>query len=372
MKSNFLSFVFLICIAATANAQVPYLEALPNGPSKKAVTTERVGLTDITITYHRPSVSGREGKIWGTQVHTGFVKQGFGANNPSPWRAGANENTIFECTNDIMVEGKSLPKGKYGFFIAYGTTECTVIFSKKYDGWGSYFYDEKDDILRVSVKSLPADKSVEWLRYEFTSQTENSATIQLEWEKLAIPFKVEVDYLKQQFDAIGTDMKNPRGFTWESLTAAANWCLSRNYQLDKALVWAKLSSDSNSFGGDQYFNAISTTAQILDKLGRKAEALAEMKRAMPLGTMNDLHQYAKQLLSLKMNKEALEVFELNYRKNPQAFTANIGMARGLSANGDYKKALEFATRALPIAPNEANKQVVQGMIEKLKAGKDAN
>jgi hypothetical protein len=92
-------------------------------------------------------------------------------------------------------------KGKYGFFIAYDSLESIVIFSKRSDAWGSFFYDEKEDALRVKVKPQPLEKIVENLKYEFTNETTNSAVITLSWEKLSIPFKIEVDYLGQQFDA---------------------------------------------------------------------------------------------------------------------------------------------------------------------------
>jgi tetratricopeptide (TPR) repeat protein len=351
-------------------AQVPYNSALPNGPSKKAVVSEQVGLIQISITYHRPSVNGREGKVWGNLVHKGFIKQGFGTANPAPWRAGANENTIIEFENDVKIEGQNLAKGKYALFIAYDVAESIIIFSRKTDAWGSFFYDEKDDVLRVKVKPQPIEKSVEWLRYEFGNQTPNSATISLEWEKLAIPFKVEVDALKQQFDIFAAEAKNPRGFTSEGLNIAANWCLTNNYQLEKGLEWIDFAI--STFNGSQKFPILSTKAQLLEKTGKTTEAAAIMKQALSLGNINELHQYGRQLLATKKPKEALEVFQMNYDKNPNQFTTFMGMTRGLSANGNYPKALEFAMKALPLAPNDANKQAVQGIIEKLKMGKDVN
>src|SRR5215210_3501945 len=95
-------------------AQVPYNSAVPNGYTKKAAIAEQVGLTQASITYHRPAVNGREGKIWGQVVHKGFINQGFGNGKLAPWRAGANENTIIEFDTDVKVEGQTLPKGKYG------------------------------------------------------------------------------------------------------------------------------------------------------------------------------------------------------------------------------------------------------------------
>src|ERR1700712_781240 len=127
--------VFLFAVPLFA--QVPYNSAVPNGYTKKAIVSEQVGLTQVTITYHRPAVNGREGKIWGGIVPNGFVDQGFGNGKPTPWRAGANENTVIEFDKDVKIEGQTLPKGKYGFFIAYDPLECTLIFSKRSDSWGS-------------------------------------------------------------------------------------------------------------------------------------------------------------------------------------------------------------------------------------------
>lgn len=372
MKKLSISFLCFL-LSLSAMAQVPFLNAIPNSPSKKSMVSERVGLTQISISYNRPAVNGREGKVWGQLVHKGFIKQGFGTDNPAPWRAGANENTVIEFSRDVKIEGQTLPAGRYGFFVAFDPNESTLIFSRKSDAWGSYFYDEKEDALRVKVKPQPLAQSVEWLKYEFLNQTENSAVIALQWEKLSIPFSVETNYLKDQFEAIVSELKGPSGFTWQALNTAAQWCLSRNYELNTALGWINLATDPvNGFGAHDEFGALSTKAQILEKMGRGEEAQAVMKAAMPLGSMLELHQYGRQLLGLKKAKEALEVFQLNHSKNPKDFTTLVGMMRGLSANGDFKKALDFGNKAVPLAPNEANKNAVLGMIDKLKAGKDVN
>jgi tetratricopeptide (TPR) repeat protein len=351
---------------------VPYNSAAPNGYTKKAVISEEVGLTQVTITYHRPAVKGREGKIWGQLVPKGFVDQGFGNGKPTPWRAGANENTIIEFDNDVTIEGKPLARGKYGLFIAYDPAGCTVIFSKRSDSWGSFFYDEKDDALRVKVNPELIEKSIELLRYDFSDQTPNSAVVSLAWEKLAIPFKVEVDLLKQQFDAFTTELQNPRAFTPQALTIAASWALQNNYELEKALEWAVKASAPQFPGDPTSFPALSTKAAILDKLGRSDESTAVTEQALPLGTMAELQQFGSQMLMLKRPKVALQIFRFNYEKNPDQFSTLVGMARGFSATGDYAKALDFASKAVPLAPNAAGKQAVQAMIDKLKAGKDIN
>lgn len=351
-------------------SQIP-LTIAAEGGNKKASVSERIGLTDVTIHYDRPGVKGRQGKIWGQLVHAGYIDQGFGTSKSAPWRAGANENTTIEFSNPVKIEGQSLPAGKYGFFIAYDPTESTLIFSKNSTSWGSYFYDEKEDALRVKVKPQTSGQLVEWLKYEFGNETENSAVVSLQWEYLSFPFKVEVDYINDQLASFRRELRTDRGFMWESWNQAAQWCLQRNVNLEQALQWADTASGRN-FGGEKAFAAWSTKAQLLEKLGRADEAAAIMKKSMAFAGVNEMHQYGRSLLNQKKPKEALEVFKENYAKNPNQFTPMVGMVRGHSANGDYKNALKFAQQALPLAPDNNNKTNVQTMIDKLKEGKDVN
>lgn len=365
-----LSLLAAVLFTSLLAAQIP-LTVLPSGGNKKASVTERIGLTDVSIHYDRPAVKGREGKIWGDLVPIGFTDPGFGSSKSAPWRAGANENTTFEFSTDVKIEGQPLAAGKYGFFIAYSPQECTLIFSKNSTSWGHFYYDEKEDALRVKVKPVASDKSVEWLKYEFTNEKTNSATIALEWEKLTIPFTIEVDYLKDQVESFRRELRTEKGFIWDSWDQAAQWCLQNNINLEQALVWTD-SSTSTIFGGNQSFRSWTTRAQILEKLGRQAEADDVLKKALPFASMQEVHQYGRQLIGLKKNKEALEVFKQNYEKYKDQFTTLVGLARGYSANGDYKNALKFATKALPLAIDQQNKTSVTAMIEKLKEGKDVN
>src|SRR5215475_5327685 len=112
--------------------------------SQRAVVTQRVGLTDITITYHRPAVGSRE--LWGKAVPYGKV-----------WRAGANENTTIQFADDVSVEGKPLAAGTYGLHMIPDKDHWTVVFSKNSTSWGSFSYDEKEDALRVQVKPRAAE-----------------------------------------------------------------------------------------------------------------------------------------------------------------------------------------------------------------------
>lgn len=146
--------------------------------SPKAEVMQQVGLTDIQILYGRPGVKGRT--IWGKLVPFDAV-----------WRAGANEATKITFSTDVIIEGKKLKKGSYSFFTIPGKKEWTIIFNRVADQWGAFEYNETQDALRIKVKPEKGNWQ-EWLVYSITKVSETSAIIRLEWEKLKIPFKVEV------------------------------------------------------------------------------------------------------------------------------------------------------------------------------------
>lgn len=371
MKARFifLNVLFAICSHVVSAQQ---LTTIPGGGNKAASVSEQIGLTTISIHYNRPGVKGREGKIWGTPVaHYGLVDLGFGSSKAAPWRAGANENTTITFSNDVKVEGKDLPAGTYGLHMLLGEAETTVIFSKNSTSWGSFFYEPSEDALRVTVKNQPLDKSVEWLKYEFVDQTDSTAMVALEWEKRMIPFKVETDVAKIQIASFKKELRNAQGFTWQSFVQAAAFCVQNKTDLDQALVWAE-QAVSLPFIGQKNFQTLSTKATVLVALNKQNDADVVMKEAVPMGNMNELHQYARTLLQQKRMKDAYAVFKVNYDKNPNQFTTNVGMGRGLSAIGDFKKALPYLKAALPQAPNELNKNSVAAMIKKLEEGKDVN
>jgi tetratricopeptide (TPR) repeat protein len=364
-----ISLLVLISTLQTA-AQISPLTAEPDGGNKKAFVAEQIGIVKIEISYSRPGVNGREGKIWNTPVaHYGFVDLGHGTSYAAPWRAGANENTTISFSHPVKIEGRDLPAGKYGFFIALGEQESTLIFNKINSSWGSFYYDEKEDQLRVPVKNQALEKSVEWLKYEFTDQTPSSAVIAMSWEKRMIPFKVEAETQKLQIAAFKSDLRTTRPYY--DFIQAANYCLANNIELEQALAWMDRAIYFRVMG-EKNFRTLSTKAAILTKMGRNDEAKKVMDEAVPMGSMTDVHYYGRTLLNGKQNQEAFKVFKANYDKYPAEFTTNVGMGRAYSAMGDYKKALTYLKAALPNAPNEFNKNSVATMIQKLEEGKDVN
>jgi hypothetical protein len=368
-KNKFFATIFVLSMFNFCTAQKLITPA--DGGNKKAMVSERIGITDVTIHYDRPAVKGREGKIWGDLVHTGFSDLGFGTSKAAPWRAGANENTIFTFSTDVMIEGKPLAKGVYGFFIAMGTGDATLIFSNNSTSWGSYFYNDKEDALRVVVKTIPLNESAERLQYQFMDEKDNSAVVALTWEKLKIPFTISVDYVKTQIESFRRQLRNDEGFEPDAWVQAANFCVNNNTNLEEALEWSNYAVNGN-FIGQKNFKTLSCKAGVLSKLNRQAEADTIMQQAMPLATMQELHNYARQLLQQKKVKEALVAFKLNRQKNPNVFTTNMGLMRGYAAHGDFKNALKYAKLARVQASDKANKDALEKYIPMLEKGQDIN
>jgi hypothetical protein len=372
MKNCFKFYFLLLSLQVAFTGLIKaQLTTLPRGGNKKASVSEQIGITDVIIHYSRPGVKKRDDHIWGGLIPVGFTELGYGLKKPAPWRAGANENTTIEFTTDVIIEDHPLPAGKYGFFVAYDPDECTIIFSKNSTSWGNFFYNPEEDALRIKVKPIKADKSIEWLKYEFTDQTPTSATVQLQWEKLVIPFRINVDVIKTQIESFRKELRGDKALpgSWQAWNQAAAYCAANNTNLDEALLWAD-SSLSATFGGANNFLAWQTKAAILDSMGRKAEAAEVMKKAMPLMDMIQGYTYGYSLITTNP-KEAFVIFKMVYEKYPNTLFSNIGMASGYSAFGDYKKALSFAQKALPQAKG-GNKAEIEKNIRDLENGKDMN
>jgi hypothetical protein len=360
--------LFQTALGGVARAQ---LTSTANGGNKRASVSEQIGITDVNIHYDRPGVKGRDGHIWGGLVYVGYADLGFGTSKAAPWRAGANENTTIDFSTDVKIEGQPLPAGRYALFIAYDPEVSTLIFSKNSSAWGSFFYDPTEDALRVKVKPVKTDQSIEWLKYEFTNQTPSSAVVNLEWEKLAIPFRVDVDLVATQLASFRKELRGEKGFTWESWNQAALFCAQNKTNLEEGLTWANTAL-SPDFGGAHSFQAWTTKAAVLDSLGRGAEAAEALKKGIPYGDMNELYFYARGLAAHKKGKEAFDIFKANYDKYPTEFLTNAGMVRAYSAIGDYKKALAMAQKTRTLAKDKPNQDTMDRMIAKLQSGKDVN
>jgi hypothetical protein len=339
----------------------------PSGGNPRATLTEEVGITSISIKYSRPDVNKREGKIWGELIPYGFASLNLVTNkNDMPWRAGANENTIITFEHDVKVQGKGIKAGSYGLSMAVWPDSVLLIFSNQSGSWGSFYYDPKNDALRVLTKPVVLEKSVEWLKYEFIEQKENYCVIALQWEKLSIPFRVDVDVDNIVIAKLRDDVTSQKGFNQLNLVAAANYCLNKNINLEEALAWSQRAAGLRSF------STLNTLGTAYTKLNRFQQADSAMNEALVFASPNQYMGYGRSLIAAKRLDRALETFNANQNKNGDVYAVNAGFMSYYSAKGDFTKALEFANQALIQAPNDATKKTIEGNIAKLKEEKDIN
>ena len=377
MKKLILSGMLIVTLVAVSNAQG--LTSPPSGDNQKSKVIQFIGPVEISITYSSPDVHGpngedRTGKIWGEVAHYGFIDQNFGASKSAPWRAGANENTIITFSHNVKIEGKDLKAGTYGLFLALSKEgPYTWIFSKNSSSWGSYFYDAKEDALRVDVQPSESPYT-EWLTYGFDNRLPSSTVAYLSWEKKRVPFKIEVPNINEIYvSKMRDELRSSTGFKQENWITAAQFCVRNKINLEEALTWVNMSV-SNPFVGVENFTTMQTRAMILEALGREAEANTEMEKAIkhPTATVQTIHQYGRSLLAAGKNEKAMEIFKYNAQKNPNdKFTPNVGLARGYTALGDKKNAIKHWELALKNVPEEqkTNLAFYEGEIKKLKEGK---
>ncbi|MEO7312434.1 MAG: DUF2911 domain-containing protein [Chitinophagaceae bacterium] len=363
-------FIAIVLISQQAFAQ---LDLPPSGNNPRATITEEVGITSISISYSRPDVKKREGKIYGdgNVVTYGFSTQNFRTNsNISPWRAGANENTTISFEHDVKVEGQPLKAGTYGLFIAMGADNATMIFSTQTGAWGSFYYDEKYDALRVNVKLVALEKSVEWLKYEFIEQREKYCVIAMQWEKVSVPFKVDVDVDNIVLARIREELNSRKGFTPANILTATQYCFNKNINLEEALVWSRRAVEG--FGGQKTYITLRNLATGYEKLNRIAEADSTMNEALLIATANQYSAYGRILITQKRIDKALEVFTASQKRYGDIFGVNSGLMNGYSAKSDFKNAIKYAEKAMAQSPDDAAKKTLAGQIAKLKEGKDIN
>jgi tetratricopeptide (TPR) repeat protein len=320
--------------------------------SQRAEISQRIGITDITISYHRPLVNDR--KVWGGLVPYGQV-----------WRAGANENTTITFSDPVQIEGKPLDRGTYGLHMIPNADDWTIIFSKNSTSWGAFTYDQAEDALRVTVKPQTADMH-NALTYDFDQLHPDSAVVELEWEKIAVPFKVSVDVHDVVEASLKKQLRNLSQYTWMSWDDAANYLLSEKIAFDDALTYANKSIENE----DRYDNEM-TKSKVLTALNRKDDATMAQKKALDLANPLQVHLYARQLQGEKRSQEAFAIFRDNAKKHPDQWFVHTGLARVYSSEGKFDDASKEMKLALAVAPDN-QKTYLDGLEKKLEAKQDIN
>lgn len=276
----FLSCVLLVSAIGFSDqllAQAPKVE-FP-APSPTCTIKQRVGLTDFEITYSRPGVKGRQ--IFGGLIPYGEV-----------WRTGANSATKVVASTPFKINGAEVPAGTYGLFTIPGPDEWTIILSKVSQQWGAYRYDQKDDVVRVKTKAVPFSELVETFTVEFDAIRDESARIDLVWEKTLVPINIEVDVaskLGPQIESVmASDAKDKPYYQ------AAMWYYDHNLDLKKASKWV-----DSAIQQREAFYIVHLKAKILAKLGDKEGAIAAAKRS------TELAKEAKDSGYVKLNQDLI-------------------------------------------------------------------
>ena len=298
--------LLISCGARSASAQTPSVR-LPR-PSQKASVMQTIGITDLTITYSRPGVKGR--KIWGDAPAA--VAKGTATlddqntrlkNAPivpygHVWRTGANEATVFAITDDVLINGQKLRAGTYSLHTIPDKKEWTLIFNSDAGQWGSFFYDEKKDVLRVKIKPEKAKERQEWLIYSIPLVTANSAQVVIRWEKVSVPFTVQVPDVEALVRArIDAAIKaNPT--EWRIPLSVANSYASED-RFDEALRWVE-----QSIKLKETFQNLSAKATFLFNSGKKEEGIALAEHALELGKADklDTSRFEKRVADWKSRK----------------------------------------------------------------------
>ena len=215
----------VFAVAVNAAAQTQAITLPPNGDNQRSEVIQQIGLVRASIEYsspdvHAPNGDDRRGKIWGALVPYGIHDLGFN-NRKGPWRAGANENTVFTVSHPVKINGQPLAAGRYGLHMLASDKEWTVIFSKNSTSWGSFTYDAAEDVLRVTVKPEKSPYR-EWLSYDFIDRKSDRATVALQWEELSVPFTIAVDDMPTLYiDNMRRELRDFAGFRSREWLAAA-------------------------------------------------------------------------------------------------------------------------------------------------------
>jgi len=284
--------LFIVSVLVTAVVATAAQVRVPR-PSQKATVMQTIGVTDVTITYSRPGVKGR--KIWGDPLPAQANVQGEATlddQNVRPkdavivpwghvWRTGANEATTFEVTDDVLINGQKLPAGSYSLHTIPTKDEWTIVFNGTANQWGSFDYDPKKDTLRVKAKPQWGSENTEWLQYTIDPVTDDSAQVNIRWEKVTVPFTVKVpDVNAVTMTKLRAAVNAAKADDWRTPLQASNYALQNSSAADDEEGFAWL---ERSIKVKTTFQNLSAKARALYKAGKKQEAIAVAEQAIQQG-----------------------------------------------------------------------------------------
>ena len=278
----------------------------------------------------------------------------------TPRSSGASEK--------VTIEGKPLPAGTYSLHMIPGPEEWTVIFNKNSEAWGSFFYEDSEDAFRVTVKPHKHDYR-EWLAYDFTVRKPSEATVELQWEDLAVPIAITANVNEIYLTHLRRELTNLNGFDYRAYMSAAQFCLQANTNLDQGMLWAEAAVSKPGTGQVLFRYLKHQGAPSIEARQGCGSEVDNANRSPPARHHASPDPHIRPTAHHRAQKcRSLGIFKFNAERNGDAWPVNVGLARGYSATGDIPKALEHARKALPQAPDDLNRGSLDGMIKTLSEG----
>ncbi len=358
------------CAIMSLMINLPVNAQLSSGASQRAVITQKIGWTEITVTYHRPNVNDRV--IWGELVPYDMdAVITFGDGGNMPWRAGANQNTVINFTTDVKVEGQHLKASDYGVHIMIHKDEsATVIFSNNSTSWGSFSYKEEEDALRAKVQTgqIPHRES---LIYEFTEVQPQYAILSLEWEKMRIPMKIEVVNTPEVILSIlKTELDGEKEYGWNEYRSGVNQAM-QNGDSALALKWANVSIEKSKGHVDAYLDKFNILYSVLGQIEVIDEIMEKVinQENPNMRNQNIGYYMIWRLVRTRRIDKAMEVYDRYAVTWEEEWITKHGLAKIYAAKGKYKKALALENEIVDQVPDEWD---LAPIIKSLEDKKDFN
>ncbi|MFY0690046.1 MAG: DUF2911 domain-containing protein [Cyclobacteriaceae bacterium] len=338
--------LFFLLLLSTVTFTQAQFHTLTIPQASNAVTeTQRLGVTDITITYGSPALNGRD--VWNNPYV--IPQNGF----PIAWRAGANINTTLTFSTDVLIEGEQLAAGTYGFHVIPRGDTYTLLFAHNSQQWGSYYLDTVADItLRVDVMSKECPQT-EKLDYRFINWTEYSVELGVEWADKRIPFTVSVDLNKTVVESFRKELRGINTYHWQAWNDAAQWCLYHNTNMEEALVWANRSINGgfNGFAANKNITNLSTKARILKSMDRANDVDGVIGEIRNLTlTADETSEFGHLMIQMEKYDVGIEGCTEGLKTYKDNLPIMIRRSVLFYYAGDAKKAVKDAKKALSLAP----------------------
>lgn len=338
--------LIILAVAIASALPITAQMSFPFAVSQRGMMMQRVGVTDITVDYGRPGVNGRS--IWGGLVPYDQV-----------WRCGANENTTITFSTDVKVNGNNVKAGRYGVHMIPTKGDWTIILNSDSHAWGSYFYNKDNDVLRT--KATPKEHAhTELLTFAAPTVSRTSATIEMQWEKIAVPFTVSVDLEKTVSADLSRQLTGLAGFTATNYVQAASWLAQNNMNLELAKQWAQRAN-----AGSPTFQSLMLSANLADKDGDTDEAEDFRKQAVEIATNAELNAFGYSLLQAGKAKEAIPYFVLNAERHPTDPNVWDSLGEAYATAKMKNDAIKAFKKSLSMNPPPAVKQNSEKWLKQL-------